>query len=269
MPVFSMDLDTSVDDNIRRNYNPDKLEEDMNLPALPRVLNGNVKQSKPPASTEINELPQIQKSQITTQNANSHTEQKYCAIIRKGTKIKVRSLNNISDHSKKGYRVSFVSLYPVSTTYLTIPSGTVFRGEVVKTHRPELSANGGLIILKINSMTLNNEVQPIEAHVTKADNKLVFFNNIKGRRKFFNSMVQSTKNGRHFFTKMMRVTGNLATDGSSIFVAPFSIALGVLTLGANILISPALALLHKGGPISINAGSEFELKLIQDLYIYN
>lgn len=35
MPAFALELDTSVDDEIRRNYNPSKLEQ--TLPALPKV----------------------------------------------------------------------------------------------------------------------------------------------------------------------------------------------------------------------------------------
>ncbi len=35
LPAFALELDTSVDDEIRRNYNPSKLEQ--TLPALPKV----------------------------------------------------------------------------------------------------------------------------------------------------------------------------------------------------------------------------------------
>lgn len=35
VPVMALELDTSVDDEIRRNYNPSKLEQ--TLPALPKV----------------------------------------------------------------------------------------------------------------------------------------------------------------------------------------------------------------------------------------
>lgn len=35
MPVFALDLDTSVDDEIRRTYDPSKLEQ--SLPSLPKT----------------------------------------------------------------------------------------------------------------------------------------------------------------------------------------------------------------------------------------
>ena len=66
----------------------------------------------------------------------------------------------------------------------------------------------------------------------------------------------------------MKVTLNLATDGSSIFVAPFSALAGAAALGGNIAISPIMGLFYKGSPIYFSQGSVFEIKLIQDLYIY-
>lgn len=270
MPVLALGFDTSIDDEIRRNYNPNKIEKDMSLPALPKILNENNKQTATPKGTnasQASQISQIQKNQIT--NINAHLPQQYYAVLKKGTKIKVKSLNNIADNSKKGSRVGFVSIYPVSTTYLTIPTGTIFKGEIINSHRPQFSANGGLISINISSMILNEEIQPINAYITKADSKLIFRNNIKGKRKYFISMINSTKNGHHFFEKMIRVTSTLASDGSSILIAPFSLGAGVFTLGANVLLAPTLALFHKGDPIYIKAGSDFELKLSRDIYIYN
>lgn len=37
--MLALELDTSVDDFIRKNYNPNKIEDDIQLPALPKILN--------------------------------------------------------------------------------------------------------------------------------------------------------------------------------------------------------------------------------------
>lgn len=260
MPVLAAALNTSIDEDIRKTYNPSKLEEDLALPALPKIINeGDTKPAK------------INPSKPVQQYKNySKVERNYSYIrLKKGTKFKLRLLNTVSDRSQKGTKLTFVSIYPISTTYFTIPSGTIFRGYVINSHGPQFSGNGGLIVLSINSIILNNEVQPISTKVTEANSKMIFSSNIKGKRKYISSMLSSTKPGYNFFKKMMSVTGRLASDSSSLILTPFSIAAGVLVWGGNIFISPALALFYKGGPIYIREGSEIEIKLLQDVFIYS
>lgn len=276
LPVLALDnLDTNVDEEIRKNYNPNKLEDDMSLPALPKILRDNTQgnSSNQHASNMFvenqNKNPKIdiQPTKIS-KNVFANNRQN-CAVLKKGTRIKLQLQNNISDKMRKGTKVSFVSLYPVSTTYFSIPMGTVFKGEIINSHKPQFGGNGGLIVLELNSMVINNEIMPIHAHVTKANHKLIFCNNIKGKRKYLSGMLKSTKPGLHFYSKMFRVTENLARDGSSIIVAPFSLAAGVIVLGGNIMASPFLGTFYKGNDISVKNGSEFEVKLVQDVYIYN
>lgn len=273
MPVLALDFDTSLDDEVRKNYNPSKIEKDMALPALPKILNEKTPQNINEIKTQTPNLKPIPKPQVQSQTVQYKQPIKLSAesyaTLKQGTKIKVKLLNNISDNSKKGTRVEFVSKYPVSTTYFTIPMGTIFKGEIMNSHKPQFSGNGGLIVLKVDSAILNGETQPINACVTKADSKKIFFNNIKGKRKYAVSMLKSLHPGVNFFKKMMGTTAYLASDGSSIVVAPFSLGIGVIVIAGNAIISPALAMFHKGGSISISEGSEFEIKLLQDVFIYN
>src|SRR5574344_522413 len=62
----------------------------------------------------------------------------------KGKKFTVRLMQHITDRTPKGSRITFVSLYPESATYVTIPAGTTFRGTIADSHNPQLSGNGGL-----------------------------------------------------------------------------------------------------------------------------
>jgi hypothetical protein len=274
---LAAEFDTSIDDDIRKNYNPSKIEDDMALPTLPKIMNESKTTSTIPVNNQVTKSTQITKiqpdqiSQPAIQQIFQQTNipEAYYAVIKQGKKVEVRLMNNISDSSKKGTRVTFVSKYPVTTTCYTIPTGTIFKGEIIDSHRPQLSGNGGLIVIRIDSVILNNKVQPINAVVTKADSKHIFFNNIKGKRKYISSMLHSTRPGFHFFGKMIRVTANLATDGSSIVVAPFSLFAGCVAVVGNVLAAPVVAVFHKGDSIQILAGKDFELKFSQDVFIYN
>lgn len=274
-PAFSLELDASIDDEIRKNYDPSKLEQDMALPALPRIIDAETSfpiANKKSAAKAVNpSRPEVQTQQkkitATYQHNNSMPSNTSCITLKKGTKVEAKLLSNISDRSRRGTKVKFVSTYPVTTTYFTIPMGTYFYGQITESHKPQLSGNGGLIVINITSVVLNGEVQPINAYVSKANYKRIFYNNIKGKRKYWISTIKSTKNGRHFFGKMIRLTGTLATDGSSIVVAPFSLCAGLITVGSSIIIAPVLGLFNKGDSIAFNSGTDFVIKLSQDIFL--
>lgn len=283
MPVLSLELDTSIDEDIRRNYNPNQIDEDMGLPALPKILNQpnavevqNI-QPKKVNSGEFNStssgtgnLVQVKPTKQTakTNYKKSLSAQSSYITLKKGTKIKTKLLTNVSDYSPKGTRLSFVTTYPVTTTYFTIPSGTKLQGVVVNSHRPWLSGNGGLIEIKLTSISMQAEIQPISAFVANANHKKIFFNNIKGKRKYAKSMLKVMKPGSQFCKKMMGVTFNLARDGSSVLISPFSFTAGILALGGNVIVSPVIALFYKGEHISFKSGNEFVFKLDQDVFVY-
>lgn len=263
LPVFALEFDTSIDEEIRKNYNPTKIEQDMSLPTLPKILDKNEFQNN------IQPIKTNQSESFSKQYKNYSSVKQSYIKLKKGTHFKLKVLNTISDRSTKGTKVTFKSIYPVTTTFYTIPAGTIFQGYILNSHRPQLSGNGGLIVININSIILNEEVQPINTIVTKAASKMIFFGNIKGKRKYISSIFRTMRPGCHYFKKMLTVSGELARDGSSIFVAPFSFALGVFAAGGNILISPALALFYKGSSICIHEGSVIEIKLSQDVFIYS
>lgn len=278
LPVLALEFDTSLDDSIRKNYNPSKIEEDMALPALPKILNETKSSSVKPVS-QVQKQAAIQTQAIKTQpmtqtlehiqSVSKIPEEKSYVTLKQGTRIRVKLLNSISDRSKKGTKVTFVSRYPVSTTYFTIPMGSVFKGEIIDSHKPQLSGNGGLIAIRISSITLADGIHPIDAYVTKVNFKNIYFNNIKGKRKYISSMFHSMKPGRSFLNKMWHTSGNLAQDGSTVILIPFALAVGGTAFAGNVLASPAIALFYKGDSIYIKEGSDFEIKLSQDVFIYN
>ena len=179
LQCFALEFDMSVDDEIRKNYNPSKLELE-GLPPVPNVKPTTPSQpitsipktqpiSTPPSKTSIFSVPD-KVPQIAKINSNNSSAIK----ISKGTKFKVRSGQTISDGSRIGTKLSFTSQNAVTKRYITIPQGTTFKGEVIDSHLPQKIGNGGLIVLKVNSMIYKGSTVGINAKITKANHKKIF-----------------------------------------------------------------------------------------------
>ena len=208
MPVFALEFDVSVDEEIRKKYNPSKLE----LEGLPPVP--NVKPTKPssPASTPKaqpvktqtppSSLPSL--TPATQKPIISNVRSSTAIKIKSGTKFTVKSYQGVSDSTRVGTRLSFVSQRPVYTKYVTIPQGTVFRGEVIDSHFPQMTGNGGLVVLSIDSMVLNGSNLGIKAKITKANHRKIFVNNIKGKRLYWKNVSKQVDKGERFYQKTRR-----------------------------------------------------------------
>ena len=262
--AFCFDLDMTVDDDIRKNYNSSRLVNDTNtadldeLPDLPEKLkNGSVETKSKTQTQSSVSYPSLPQKQVQYGNIK----------IPKGTSVNVVSLSKISDWQTKGANVKFKTNTPIYKKKYTIPAGTVFVGEVIESHQPQISCNGGLVVIRIRSMQYKGEVVPVNAYITKADEKFIFLNNIKGERTYLKTMWQKGNWGRSLFNRMLNLTVKLGGDGSTLVLSPFPIAYGTICLGANTLISPITAFFSKGKHVSINSGSHFRIKFMEDAYV--
>lgn len=256
--VHAFNLDMTVDDEIRKNYDSSKLIKDTNtkdlqetLPALPEISKYN--KPEPAVSKEVSPPLQV----IMTGNVK----------ISSGTSFDVVSASKINDWLAKGNTVKFYSKTPIVKKKYTIPANTVFTGEILETHQPQITCNGGLVVIRVNSMTLKGQTIPIKAYITRANDKMIFLNNIKGQRTYLKTMWQKGNWGRTLFSRMLTMTINLGGDGSTVLLSPFPFAYGTICLGLNALTSPICAFFSKGGHVSIPAGSVFRIKLLDDAYI--
>ena len=247
--VYSMDkLDLSVDEEIRKKYNVDEIS----LPPVPKVeYNG---------SSEVEIEQRIPVKELANKD-NS-------IIIKKGTKVKLKSLNQISDKTREGSKVSFSLLKPVTTKYLTLPANTTFYGKIIKSHTPQVTGNGGLIAIHLNSVKFNGESYSLNGRVLKADEKHIFLNNIKGKRKYMVSLPKSITWGKKSKNKMYKLTKKYSKKKSTWIACPFTFTFGTLAYTSNVLLAPIIALKYKGEGIILNKGTEFVFKLTEDLYIY-
>ncbi len=250
--IFALDIDTTVDDEIRKNYNSNELIDE-NLPPLPYFLQKEQVKVKPDTTETIKQ---------------KLTPAAYRGKIKKGTKFSVVSDNKISDWLRKGTKVTFHTNKQVYAKGITIPAGTKFYAEVEDSHQPQITCNGGLVVLKVHSIVLNNSVTQIDGYITRADDKKIFLNNIKGKRTYWKTLWNKTGFGRRLFDRMLTLTANLGKDGATLILSPFPFCYGTVVLGLNTLASPLFALFSKGGHVSIPAGEEFVIKLREDVNLY-
>ncbi len=257
----AFDLDMTVDDDIRKNYNSSKLIKDTNtedadesLPALPEIS----KYNKPePIEENISKEVNLPVQPIKTRSIK----------ISSGTSFNVVSSTKINDWLAKGNTVKFYTKSPIVKRKYTIPANTVFTGEIVETHQPQITCNGGLVVIRVRSMRYNGQTIPINAYITRADDKMIFLNNIKGKRTYLSTLWKKGNWGRTLFGRMFNLTVSLGGEGSTILLSPFPFAYGTICLGLNTLVSPITAFFSKGGHVSIPAGSAFRIKLMDDAYI--
>lgn len=261
--AFSFDLDMTVDDDIRKNYNSSKLVKDTNtdfldegLPDLPNHLQQNGEKTgnkyTPKASSYTPPAKIISEGNIK---------------IRKGTTFNVTNTTKINDWQTKGTSVKFKTATNIYKRHYTIPAGTVFSGEIIESHQPQVSCNGGLVVVRIRYMTYKGQNVQLSAYVTRANDKVIFLNNIKGERKYLKTVWKKGNWGRALFSRMLSLTINLGSEGSTFVLAPFPLLYGSLCLGANTLVSPLTAFFSKGGHVNIPAGKQFRIKLLEDAYI--
>lgn len=263
---LALEFDLSVDEEIRKNYNPSKLELE-GLPPLP-----NAKPATPSKPvTSIPNSSQIPSSGLKPANSKpvvSKVDKSSALKLRKGTKFTVKSCQTISDSTHVGTRISFVTKTALYQKGVTVPQGTVFKGEVTNSHTAQITGNGGLIVLSVDSMILNGSTIGLKAKITKANHKKIFINNIKGKRLYWKNVAKQVSKGQNFYNKTRRASAKLSNNPIGAIISPLPTIFGVGVYAVNLTGSPVFALFSSGGRISIPSGSEFEIKLLDDVYFY-
>ena len=267
----AFELDASVDEEIRKNYNPSALEN--SLPKLPKVQPSGSKTetssvNKPPSSLP-EAVPSSKNTSLNKLPTNPNFDKATAIRIKKGTKFKVKSSAYISDTTKKGARLSFTTLYPVTQRYITIPAGTVFKAVITDSHAPQITGNGGLIEVEIDGVNYKGYTYGAEGKITKANGKKIFMNNIKGKRGYIKGVQKHINKGENFYKKTRRASTKLANNPIGIIISPIPTVIGICVYAVNTVGSPVFAITSKGSIISIPAGSEFEIKLLDDVYLQN
>lgn len=256
-PAISLDM--SVDKEIKEKYNSSKLSDEM-LPALPAHLKN---QQNTPQTSPKN----VTKTTPTLQTTISKAPTALGIKIPSGTKFHVKSTTKLSDWSAKNTQATFVSTESVYKGLATIPSGTVFKGNIIISHRPQITGNGGLLELNITSMKYNGKNIPIEGKITKVNTQNIFFNKIKGKRQYITGVKNKINSASKFYKKARNISNKLSSNPVGSILSPIPTLTGWLGAFGATTVSPITGLLQKGKNVSLPAGSEFEIKLTKDAYL--
>lgn len=259
LPVMSYELDMSVDEEIKKKYDADKLKYDIPS-ALPKTS-----PSQPKSSGSVPKTTPVYTTTVPNITKITPGEGKKIAA---GTKFQVRSNQLISDRQRAGTNISFTSYSPVYKKNVTIPSGTKFYGVIEESHMPQKTGNGGLVVIKLTSMSYNGKNYPVEGKITKANSKKIFLNNIKGKRQYWHGVAKQIDKGENFYKKTRRTSAKMADNPILVILSPIPTIAGLAGYTVCTALSPITALATTGGNLSIPSGSGFEIKLLNSAYVY-
>ncbi len=251
--------DDSINELIIKQYDANALRDE-HMPDLPVGYKNENNSSAIIPAVQVQPITQVKTS---TKNLKSDNY----VFLKKGKKFKLRLEQAIDDSSYVGAKVQFVSLYPESNKYITIPAGTKFIGVVEDAHMPQISSNGGLLVIKINQLVYKGKTYPIEAKVIKVGEKRIFQNNIKGKHTYWKNVSKVTKPGRKFYDKSWNITKDFAQDGLEVILTPITFVGGAAVLAATTISSPVIAFFSKGERLFIKKGTHFQIKLTEDAAI--
>lgn len=268
--ALALELDMSVDEEIRKKYDSSKLENTV-LPPLPKIDNSQNKTIPINNTTtkQTTSIPKVTPTYTTEVRPQITPADKKGAIkIFRWTTFETKSNQKINNWLSVGSSVSFTTTAPVYKKNITIPTGTIFKGTITDVHKPQATGNGGLVVIKITSMTFNGKTYPVNAKITKANAKNIYLNNIKGQRQYWANAGKQVNKGEAFYQKARRTSTKLANNPIGIIISPIPTIVGVAGYTVNTAISPITSIFAKGGNVSIPTGSSFEIRLNESAYIY-
>jgi len=229
------------------------------LPALPSHLKNEQNSNNQTTKT----IKQSTPIQTTTTKVLTLTGVKIPA----GTKFHVKSTSKVSDWNGINTQVSFTTIAPFYKGMITIPSGAVFKGNIISARRPQITGNGGLLEIEINSLVYNGKSYSVEGKITKANGKNIFFNRIKGQRQYITGVKNKIKSANNFYKKARNLSNKLSSNPVGTILSPIPTITGWAGAFTGTALSPITGLIQKGKDISIPSGAEFELKLTKDAYL--
>mgnify|MGYP003571490906 CR=1 FL=1 len=268
LPVSAYNLDLSVDNEIQKKYDSNKLNQDMKVSSPDKIIkNTETKQNKVSKSANVpKSAPQFDEDSLTV-TADNYNPQKDGIYIPKRTHFKVKSNQKISNWSGINSSVTFTSTSPVYKKAVSIPVGTVFKGYISKVHQPQITGNGALVEIRITNMILNGKSIPVDGKITKANSEFVFFNKIKGDRQYINGVEKKINSANNFYKKSRQTSNKLSQNPVGTILSPIPTIIGFVGATAATIVSPVTGLVEKGKGISFPAGTSFEIKLLENAYI--
>lgn len=267
-PVFSYELDTSVDAEIKEKYNSSKLSDEM-LPQLPSNLKNSAASpvSSQSAATSVPQTTPVFNASQVISTIKSNAFAKSGKKIPRWTRFELKSDGKATSWFGLNTTVSFKSTKTVNNGVITIPAGTTFKGSVVESHSSQFAGNGGLLEIKITSLVYDGKTVPINAVITKVNGEHIFFNRIKGARQYLVGVKNKIKSATNVYQKGRAASKKLASNPIGTLISPLPTIGGFVVGAVGTVASPVTGLLQKGKDVNIPAGTLYEIRVIEDAYI--
>ena len=269
--AYSVEADDSIDEIIKKQYNTTS-SENSKLPSLPKTspksiesknyfdIGGSIQQSKTQSqSNNSNNSNIVNVPKIPQKNTKSFK-------VNRWRKVNAKLLTPVSDYSKVGKQVSFVTLEPLYSKSFEIPKGTKITGTVVKTHSPQFLGNGGLVSVKTENISYKGYQSYFDGNIVNLNHKHIFLNNIKGKNGYGKGVSKAMKPGITFYNKSLNLTKKM-WNGPFAIVSPLVCIPGVVFIAADGVVSPFIAVFSKGERIYVPQGTQVTIKLVSPSFV--
>lgn len=188
--------------------------------------------------------------------------------IEKGRKFVVVSDRVLDSKVKTGLPVQFESVQKEYLSYDKSPSKIIFKGKVEKIAGPRLAGKSGTIKIKLEKITIDNITYPVNALISKINDKNVMFNTLASRPIFIANLADTANNGS-INSGWKDPCVNHICDTGTLYKKPV-VFLGAAALQtADLLLSPVTALFKKGDNVYIPEKTYFEIKMNKDIFVLN
>ena len=187
--------------------------------------------------------------------------------LEKGRRFTVISEQNLNNNIANGISVKFESVQNEYLAYNKRPAKITFHGVVEKTSRPRIVGKSGTIKIQLNKITIDKITYPVEALISKMNNKNVYLSTLTGTPNYWVNLADAANSGVIHST--IKDPCGVDTCSLTSYKKPF-IFFGAATLQvADLLLSPFVALGKRGNDVDIPLNTYFEIKLDKDLYVLN
>ena len=185
-------------------------------------------------------------------------------MLEKGRTFEVKSMQPMSYEATGGTEVQFESLYPERVFMQREPVKLVFTGEIVKNKPPGKGGSSGTLKVMIKNVKLENITYPAEAYITKMNKKSVLFGAVAGPSNYRDNLADTANNGT-IHTIYKDPCKTTADECVHTAAKPFYFLTGALLQTADLFIAPIIAFFVPGNEVYIPEGTEFEIKLENDI----
>jgi hypothetical protein len=188
--------------------------------------------------------------------------------IEKGRKFIVVSDRVLDAKSKAGLPVQFESVQKEYISYDKSPSKIIFKGRIERTAGPRFAGKSGTVKIKLEKISIDNITYPVNALISKVNDKNVMFNTLASRPIFIANLADTANNGSINSDWKDPCVNHLCETGN-LYKKPI-VFLGAAALQtADLLLSPVTALFKKGDNVYIPEKTYFEIKMNKDIFVLN